>query len=104
EAERELNAPLEVDRHFEIDLVVIGDASRLSHALRLALVNGALSTASGAHKLRLELMAVANRVHIGIDAEGPSVATELAGVLIAPFPTRKPQGIGDALGLFVASR
>jgi PAS domain S-box-containing protein len=104
EAERELNAPLEVERHFETDLVVIGDASRLSHALRLALVNGALSTASGAHKLRLELTASANRVHIGIDAEGPSVDSELAGVLSAPFPTRKPQGIGDALGLFVASR
>jgi PAS domain S-box-containing protein len=104
EAERELGAALNVQRHFESDLVVIGDASRLSHALRLALINGALSSAAAEPELRLDLTVVGDRVHLGIDAKGPSVTSELAGVVNAPFPTRKTQGIGDALGLFVASR
>jgi PAS domain S-box-containing protein len=104
EAERELGAPLVVERQFESDLVVIGDAGRLSHALRLALVNGALASAADRRKLRLELTTASNRVHIAIEAEGPGVTSDLVGVVNAPFPSRKPQGIGDALGLFVASR
>jgi C4-dicarboxylate-specific signal transduction histidine kinase len=32
------------------------------------------------------------------------VDERLAGTIGAPFDSRRPQGIGDALGLFVASR
>jgi len=101
DAERQLSRSLDVERSFEPDLMVSADAGRLSHALRLAVMNGALSSTQ---KLRIELTAVGQRVHVGIENGGPSIAPGMAGALGAPFEARKPQGIGDALGLFVASR
>jgi PAS domain S-box-containing protein len=101
DAERQLSRLLQVERSFEPDLMVLADAGRLSHALRLAMVNGALSSTQ---KLRVEVSTAGERVHVGIENDGPSIAPAMAGTLGAPFETRKPQGIGDALGLFVASR
>lgn len=103
DAERQLGRTIEVERNFDTDVTVSADASRLSHALRLAIVNGAL--ASGAsRKLKLQLSSLGTRVHFSVDDDGAGIAQELAGALGAPFDARKPQGIGDALGLFVASR
>ena len=36
--------------------------------------------------------------------DGVGVAADLTGIVTSPFEARKPPGIGDALGLFVASR
>jgi two-component system C4-dicarboxylate transport sensor histidine kinase DctB len=104
EAEQQLGIELHIERSFEPHLVVIGDSARLEHALRLAIVNGALSGPRADHRLRLELTAVSNRVQVAVEADGPSIPSEAAGVLKTPFASRKPQGIGDSLGLFVASR
>jgi PAS domain S-box-containing protein len=103
DAERQLGTAIHVEPHFEPDLLVLADAGRLSHALRLALLNAALASGRS-HRLRLDMTAVDNRVHFGIDDGGAGIAPEMAGALGAPFDVRKPQGIGDALGLFVASR
>jgi C4-dicarboxylate-specific signal transduction histidine kinase len=83
--------------------MVSADSGRLSHALRLAIVNGALASRTD-HKLALQLVALGNRVHFAVEDLGPGIAEDLAGALGAPFEARRPQGIGDALGLFVASR
>jgi C4-dicarboxylate-specific signal transduction histidine kinase len=101
DAEHQLARSLDVERRFEPDMMVSADAGRLSHALRLAIVNGALTSSN---QLRIDLTSVGQRVHVGIEHDGPAIAPALAGTLAAPFDTRKPQGIGDALGLFVASR
>jgi PAS domain S-box-containing protein len=103
DAERQLSLALAVERRFEPELLVFADAGRLSHALRLAILNGALASGT-LHKVRLELTAVGNHVHLGIDDDGPGITPDMAGALGAPFDARKPRGIGDALGLFVASR
>ncbi len=103
DAERQLELPIAVHRHFEQGLLVSADADRLSHALRLAILNGALASGS-VRQVRLELKAVGDRVHLGIDDDGPGIAPDMAGTLGFPFDARKPRGIGDALGLFVASR
>ncbi len=92
-----------VERHFEGDLVVSADVGRLSHALRLTIVNAALASGQG-RKVRVELAGSGPRVCFSIDDAGPGIAPGMAGGLGAPFNARKPQGIGDALGLFVASR
>jgi PAS domain S-box-containing protein len=103
DAERQLGRRISVERGFERDLVVSADAGRLSHALRLAILNGALAT--GAERtLGLQLAALGNRVHFGVEDQGAGIAQEMAGALATPFDARKPQGIGDALGLFVASQ
>lgn len=101
DAERQLSRPLDIERSIESDLLVLADEGRLSHALRLVIVNAAL--ASG-RKVRVELAIVGKRVHIGIEDDGDGISPELAGALAEPIDARKPQGIGDALGLFVASR
>ena len=101
DAERQLSRSLSVERSFEPNLVVVADTGRLSHALRLAVVNGALTST---RPLRIDMVTAGERVHIGIEHDGPSIAPAMAGALAAPFEARKPQGIGDALGLFVASR
>lgn len=101
DAERQLSRSLDIERSFEPELVVLADAGRLSHALRLALLNAALAAG---RKLRVQLSAAGRRVHIGIEDDGPGIAPEMAGSLVSPFDARKPPGIGDALGLFVASR
>ena len=103
DAERQLGSALPVERHYEPDLLVLADAARLSHAIRLALLNAALASGKR-NRVRLDITAVGGRVHFGIDDVGPGIAPEMAGALGAPFDARKPQGIGDALGLFVASR
>ena len=103
DAERQLSRPLGVERHFDTELIVFADASRLSHALRLALVNAALASGEG-RPVKAQLYASGQHVCIGIDDTGPGILPNLAGGLGAPFDVRKPQGIGDALGLFVASR
>ena len=103
DAERQLGNPPAVERHFEPDLLVLADAGRLSHALRLALLNAALASGSRP-RMRLDITAVGGRVHFGIDDAGAGIAPDMAGALGAPFGVRKPPGIGDALGLFVASR
>jgi PAS domain S-box-containing protein len=101
DAERQLSRPLGVERSFEPNLVVVADSGRLSHALRLAIVNGALTSARA---LRIATVRAGERVHVGIEHDGPSIAPAMAGAVGAPFEARKPQGIGDALGLFIASR
>jgi PAS domain S-box-containing protein len=103
DAERQLGRPILVERAFERDLMVSADSGRLSHALRLAIVNGALASRAD-HKLALQLVALGNRVHFAVEDLGPGIAEDLAGALGAPFEARRPQGIGDSLGLFVASR
>jgi PAS domain S-box-containing protein len=103
DAERQLGRPILVKQLFERDLMVAADAGRLSHALRLAMVNGAL--ASGAEReLVVQISSLGNRVHFAVENQGPGVDERLAGTIGAPFDSRRPQGIGDALGLFVASR
>jgi PAS domain S-box-containing protein len=103
DAERQLNRPIVVERRFERDLVVSADSGRLSHALRLAIVNGAL--VSGPEStLVLRLSAMGSRAHVTVEDRGPGVTEDAAGALTAPFDSRRPQGVGDALGLFVASR
>ena len=104
EVQRELNDAFVVERHFGAELAVLADPGRLSHALRLAVLNGASSSPAGQRKLKLEITTAANGVQIAIEAGATTIASNLAGVLKAPLPAHKPQGIGDALGLFVASR
>jgi PAS domain S-box-containing protein len=101
DAERQLTRALPVVRRFEPDLMVSADPARLSHALRLAILNGALTTQNA---LRIEISTAGRRVHVAIEDDGPGIAPSMAGALDAPFEARKPQGIGDGLGLFVASR
>jgi len=103
DAERQLSRLLSVERHFEADAIVSADMGRLSHALRLALVNAALASGAG-RKVRVELSVTSQRACLSIDDAGSGIAPNMAGGLGAPFDARKPQGIGDALGLFVASR
>ena len=67
----------------------------------VVILNAAL--ASG-HNVRVDFTSVGQRVHVGIEDDGPGIAPELAGRPSAPFEARKTPGIGDALGLFVASR
>jgi two-component system, NtrC family, C4-dicarboxylate transport sensor histidine kinase DctB len=76
---------------------------RLTHALRLTLLNAALVQRQAA-SIKLQLSAVVDRVHIGIEDSGPGISADMAGTLDLPFGARKPQGIGDTLALFVASR
>ncbi len=104
EAEQQLGRPLRIERSFEHDLTVSADPGRLGHALRLAFVNSALSASANEPALRLELAQVGTRVHVAIEVDSGGLATDAVGALKAPFVNRKPQGIGDTLGLFVASR
>lgn len=101
EAERQLGRSLSVERTFEADQIVFADSGRLAHALRLVVLNAALASRQ---QLRVDFASTGQRVHIGVEDDGPGIAPEMAGRLNAPFEARKPQGIGDALGLFVASR
>jgi PAS domain S-box-containing protein len=103
DAERQLGRLVAVERHFDPELVVSTDPGRLSHALRLTIVNAALASGK-AGKVRIELSANAQRACVGVDDAGPGIVPGMAGGLGAPFEVRKPRGIGDALGLFVASR
>jgi PAS domain S-box-containing protein len=102
DAERQLGRPLRVERSYDQDLIVSADSNRLSHALRLTILNAAL--AAGDTAVRLQLALAGSRIHVGVEDEGPGISPDMAGTLGAPFDARKPQGIGDALGLFVASR
>lgn len=104
EAEQQFGHPLRVERTLQPELMVIGDAGRLSHALRLTLLSGALSSSAEEPRLRVELTTLSSRVNIVVEADSSGIASETAGVVKAPFSARKPRGIGDALGLFVASR
>lgn len=101
EAERQLARSLSIERTFEADQIVFADLGRLAHALRLVVLNAALASRQ---QVRVDFASVGQRVHIGVEDDGPGIAPEMAGRLSAPFEARKPQGIGDALGLFVASR
>ncbi|MES1187479.1 MAG: PAS domain S-box protein [Myxococcales bacterium] len=101
EAEQKLARVLSVERSFEPELMVSADPARLSHAVRLAILNGALTSKNA---LRIEIGAAGQRVHVAVEDDGPGIAQEMAGTLNNPFEARKPHGIGDALGLFVASR
>jgi PAS domain S-box-containing protein len=100
DAEQQLGRSLGVERSFEA-ISVLADAGQLSHALRLAILNAALASNG---KVRVELLTSGRHVHIGVENDGPGIPPQMAGVLGAPFEARKPPGIGDALGLFVASR
>lgn len=103
DAEHQLGRPLPVQSSLEDDLVVTADAGRLRHALRLALVNAAL--VSGRERsLRLHACATPEGLCVSVDDAGPGVTPELSGPLSAPFAVRRPPGIADSLGLFVASR
>lgn len=104
EAEQQLGRSLTIERAFQSDLLVSGDEGRLSHALRLAVLSGALSSPASSPSLKIELTQVAARVQIAIEAPSSGVAGDTAGPIKAPFTHRKPHAVGDALGLFVASR
>jgi PAS domain S-box-containing protein len=103
EVERQLGRPVPVERDYAPGLIVSADPGRLAHALRLALLNAALVCRDGS-TIRLQLTAAGLGVHVGIEDQGPGIAADMAGALDMPFGARKPQGIGDALALFVASR
>jgi len=103
DAERQLGRPIRVERLFERELMVGADPGRLSHAVRLAIVNGALASGPD-HQLALQLATIGSRIHFGVEDQGSGIAEDLAGAVGAPFDARRPRGIGDALGLFVASR
>jgi C4-dicarboxylate-specific signal transduction histidine kinase len=100
DAEQQLGRSLGVERSFE-PISVLADAGRLSHALRLVVLNAALASSGN---VRVELLTAGLRVHVAIDNDGPGIPAQMAGPLGAPFEARKPPGIGDGLGLFVASR
>lgn len=102
EAERHLGRKLEVERLEDPDLLVLADPARIDHALRLTLLNAALSSTGG--KVRVETTFEGDRVHVCVDDLGEGISADLAGTLGKPFEARKPPGIGDALALFVASR
>ncbi|HYQ14409.1 MAG TPA: PAS domain S-box protein, partial [Polyangiaceae bacterium] len=76
EAEQQLHRPLQVERSFETDLFVSADTGRLSHALRLAIINAALSSTDPDAKLRLELTVAGNRVHLAIETPSSGIASE----------------------------
>ncbi len=103
DATRQLGREIAVNRKREADSLVTGDAVRLSHALRLIVVNAAL--AAGEHgQVTVELVRSAGWVQLYVDDTGPGIARELTGRVGGPFDARQLQGLGDALGLFVASR
>jgi C4-dicarboxylate-specific signal transduction histidine kinase len=91
-----------VERLEDPNLPISADPARIHHALRLTLLNAALS--SGAGKVCIETSVESGRVHVCIDDLGDGISADLAGALGKPFEARKPPGIGDALALFVASR
>jgi C4-dicarboxylate-specific signal transduction histidine kinase len=96
-------AQLPVQRDYEPRLLVLADAARLAHALRLAITNAVLAGKSK-RLVKLQLRATQSRVTVGIEDSGVGISPEMAGELSHPFSSRRPQGIGDALALFVASR
>ena len=103
EVERQLGRSVPVERDYPHTLVICVDAVRLAHALRLCLLNAALVQRQVV-SIKLQSSAASGGVHIGIEDSGPGISTDMAGALDLPFGARKPQGIGDALALFVASR
>ena len=103
ESERQLGAKVPLERQYEAGVLVVADPSRLANALRLTVMNAMLAGRSQ-RKVRLHLTATPTRVHLVVDDDGPGIDPEMAGELSSPFGARKPQGIGDALALFVASR
>jgi PAS domain S-box-containing protein len=103
EAERQLGRPLVVTRRVDPHVLVAGDHARLSHALRLAFVNAALASGPDG-SIAAELALRSSRAQLSITDSGPGIGPEQVGRLAAPFDARHLQGIGDALGLFVASR
>ena len=90
-------------RYTSHTLIISVDPVRLAHALRLTLLNAALVRSQVAG-IKLQLSASGDGVRIGIEDSGPGIPPDMAGLLDLPFGVRKPQGIGDALALFVASR
>lgn len=103
EAERQLELQVEVVRQYEPGLLVLADSARLAHALRLALTNAMLAS-KRQRRVKLQLSATPSRVTLSIEDSGPGISPQLAGELSQPFSSGRPQGIGDALALFVASR
>lgn len=103
EVERQLGRSVPVERDYSPRLVMSVDPARLMHALRLTVLNASLACRDVA-PIKLQLSAATDGVHIGIEDKGPGISSDLAGALDLPFGARKPQGIGDALALFVASR
>jgi PAS domain S-box-containing protein len=103
EVERQLGRSVPVERDYPRRLVMSVDPARLTHALRLTLLNASLVCRDLA-PIKLQLSAATDGVHIGIEDKGPGISSDMAGALDLPFGARKPQGIGDALALFVASR
>jgi PAS domain S-box-containing protein len=103
EVERQLGHPLKITRDYTPGIFVSADPTRLVHALQLALLNAALAS-DRLGGIRLEISAITGGVHVGIEDDGPGIEDTMAGTLDVPFGPRKPQGIGDALALFVASR
>lgn len=103
EHEQQSGGPLPVQRDYEPHLLVLADPARLAHALRLALTNAVMAGKSK-RLVKLQLRATQSRVTVGIEDSGVGISPEMAGELSQPFSSRRPQGIGDALALFVASR
>lgn len=103
EVERQLGKELSLQRHYSPGVVVTADAGRLTHALRLTVLNAALAS-THASSITLRLSTVGDRAKVTIEDSGGGIAEHMAGSLQLPFGTHKPRGIGDALALFVASR
>ncbi len=103
EVERQLGKELSLQRHYSPGVVVTTDAGRLTHALRLTVLNAALASTHAA-PITLRLSAIGDRAKVTIEDNGGGIAEHMAGSLQLPFGTHKPRGIGDALALFVASR
>ena len=103
EAERQLGRSLAVSLAADTSLRVLADPARLDHALRLVLFNAGLSSDGGSILVETQIKS-ASQLTLCVDDTGVGIHPEMAGTLGAPFETRKPPGIGDALALFVASR
>jgi PAS domain S-box-containing protein len=103
EAQRQLGSAVPFARSYEAHPVLLADPARLTHALRLVLLNAAL--AGGVEReVRVHLAQAIGPVRVIVADRGPGITAELGGKLSSPFGRHKPQGIGDALALFIASR
>lgn len=103
EVERQLGRSVSVRKDYGSGVTVTADPARLTHALRLVLLNAVLASGD-AGELGLQVIATHERVRVAVEDTGEGVTAEMSGAFELPFGARKPQGVGDALALFVASR
>ncbi|MBP0048035.1 PAS domain S-box protein [Marinobacterium sp. AK62] len=90
----------------EAGLRVAGDNARYEQVMINLIKNAcdAMSTQSGEHRLRIQVMAPeAGRVVLEVADNGPGIAPEHRGHLFEPFFTTKEVGQGLGLGLAIVS-